>query len=82
MERVSNKLFHRARNQSEVPTGVSRSDRPMLQYISVRTRSATPLTRALSAGEPACAKWFVPEVKAPGTMMDVSMPQRFPGEAP
>jgi hypothetical protein len=32
-------------------TGVGRSDRPMLRYISVRTRSATPLT--ISA--PSCA---------------------------
>jgi len=31
-------------------------------------------TRALSAGEPECAKWFVPPVNAPGTMMEVSMP--------
>ena len=30
--------------------------------------------RALSAGTPAWAKWFVPLVKAPGTMIEVSMP--------
>ena len=33
--------------------------------------------RALSAGEPACAKWSVPDAKVPGTMVDVSMPKRF-----
>ena len=32
--------------------------------------------RALSAGEPEWAKWLVPLVKAPGTMIEVSMPQR------
>jgi hypothetical protein len=32
--------------------------------------------RSLSSGEPEWAKWFVPLVKAPGTMMEVSMPQR------
>jgi hypothetical protein len=33
------------------------------------------------AGWPALAKWFVPLVKAPGTMIEVSMPQRASSRA-
>src|ERR1700721_2464222 len=33
--------LHRTRNQSENATGASRSDRPMLRYISVRTLRAS-----------------------------------------
>src|SRR5712664_563381 len=32
--------------------------------------------RASSAGLPECTKWLVPFVNAPGTMIDVSIPQR------
>src|SRR5882724_5049301 len=32
--------------------------------------------RAVSAGWPACAKWFVPSVNAPGTTIEVSIPHR------
>ena len=35
-------VLQRTQDQSENATGASRSDRPMLRYISVRTRSATP----------------------------------------
>ena len=52
-----------------------------------RQRAADPLGQAVvaglvgrggavSAGCPALAKWLVPEVKAPGTTMEVSMPKR------
>jgi hypothetical protein len=37
--------------------------------------------RTVSAGVPALAKWLVPEVKAPGTMIVVSMPKRISSAA-
>ncbi len=36
---------------------------------------------AWSPGEPALAKWLVPLVNAPGTMIDVSMPHRVSSRA-
>ena len=51
------------------------SPRPLLGPASYSAR------RDASAGRPECAKWFVPPVKAPGTMIEVSMPQRVSSRA-
>ena len=52
-------------------------ERSSTQRIGERGRMADAYAiRALSAGAPAWAKWLVPLVKAPGTMMVVSMPHR------
>ncbi len=48
----------------------------LLTETGIRPRLISAM-RASSAGRPEWAKWLVPPVKAPGTMIEVSMPQRL-----
>ena len=63
------------------PASASGGSSALNPYIATSGMSpvgplAYSAARAASAGAPAWAKWFVPLVKAPGTTIEVSIPQR------
>ncbi len=79
--RPTTRTISSATSCTSAPAGTIPARRSVSSFRSAPYSSSCAATRAASEGAAAFVKWFVPEVKAPGTTIEVSIPKRMSSAA-